>query len=194
MLVPGLPDLQQLALVVVFIPATSANTPPALVVCPLQLALVVFLHVYVYILTNVRLLSKHYSPIIVLLAWSRFFPAHVELGLAPVFLSGTAGFKPGDIARNTTSHKTAGCICACGWKENTNTSCSRCWPPRVQVEYLHQLMVGKTTSVQVAAGADHRVCKWRICDSWWKENTTSARYKSQDQHQRKLVRAVNHIY
>ena len=35
MLVPGPPDLQQLALVVFFIPATSANTHPALVVVTL---------------------------------------------------------------------------------------------------------------------------------------------------------------
>ena len=35
MLVPGPPDLQQLVLVVFFIPATSANTLPALVVVTL---------------------------------------------------------------------------------------------------------------------------------------------------------------
>ena len=50
MLVPGPPDLQQLALVVFFIPATSANTLPALVVvtlCNLR-----WWYIYIYILAE----------------------------------------------------------------------------------------------------------------------------------------------
>ena len=30
----------------------------------------------------------------------------------------------------------------------------------------------KTPPAQDAAGADHYVCKWSICTSWWRENTT----------------------
>ena len=46
----------------------------------------------------------------------------------------------------------------------------------------------KTLPVQIAAGADQHVCQWSICTCWWKENTTSARCKGQDQHQGKLER------
>ena len=38
-------------------------------------------------------------------------------------------------------------------------------------------MEEKTPPAQVAAGANHHMCKWSICTSWWKENTTSARCK-----------------
>ena len=41
---------------------------------------------------------------------------------------------------------------------------------------------GKTSPTQVAASDHHHVCKWS------NDNTTSARCKGQDQHQRKSVR------
>ena len=43
----------------------------------------------------------------------------------------------------------------------------------MQVGYLRQLIEGKPPQTQVAAGANHHVCKCSICTSWWKESTTS---------------------
>ena len=66
MLVPGHPDLQQLALVVFFIPATSANTLPTLVVvtlCNLHCVVMVvvvyiysasYIYIYIYIYFYIR--------------------------------------------------------------------------------------------------------------------------------------------
>ena len=45
------------------------------------------------------------------------------------------------------------------------------------------VFIGKTPPVQFAAGAAHHMCQWSICTCWWKENTTSASCKGQDQHQ-----------
>ena len=50
---------------------------------------------------------------------------------------------------------------------------------RVQVEYLRQWLKEKTPPAQVATADDHRMCKWSICASCWKEK----------QHQRKLQRS-----
>ena len=63
-----------------------------------------------------------------------------------------------------------------GWKNTNSTSCSRCRPPRVQVEYLHQLIEGDPHQCKVQ-GQDSTRTSWSRMQQQHATTTTTTTHQ-----------------